>query len=166
MGCEIWQEDLPQNQTHHTHCCILPNAFFHKRQSCINNAHLRLKSFRQITKYPACGSSLCIVRLVPKNAGKTAWNTSQLLPLLWVQSIPLNTIPNYNFSFPADTTLLCWDIKISQCTSLLAIRISLVMSPPHLSISPSPPPSLQKSSFRLGVKLDPIMLLLFPDFQW
>jgi hypothetical protein len=88
-------------------CGVQPNAFSYKRQFCINNAYSRLKCFRQITKYPECGFSLCTVRLLPKTAGKTACNTSQPLPLLGVQSIPLNTIPNYNFSFPADIALLC-----------------------------------------------------------
>lgn len=49
---------------------------------------------------------------------------------------------------PADTALLCCSLRnsvvlhgISECASLQAIRISLVMSPPHLSNSPFLPPS-------------------------
>ena len=71
---EIWQEDLLQNQTHHTLRRPAKSHFFTNVNPAIT-MHIRVwKCFRQITKYPARGSSLCtrIVRLLPKNVGENS----------------------------------------------------------------------------------------------
>ena len=165
MGCEIWQEDLPRNQTRHT--LLRPaKRIFHKHKSCINDAHSRLKSFRQSTKYPACGSSLVVSVYSRRMLGKQPeihhnyFNFSECNPY---HSIPYQTIISHFQQINA--ALLkqkflnvprCWQFAFH----LLCLPRIFLFPPPYL------PPSLQKSSFRLGVKLDPIMLLLFPDFQW
>lgn len=149
MGCDIWQEDLPRNQTHHTLQRPAKRIFFINVIPALT-MHIRV--------WNISGKLLSILNVDPLFI-LSLYSRRMLGKQFEIRHNHFHFSecnPYHSISYPIVIShfqlIQCCSVKtnIAECTSLLAIRISLVMSPPHLSISPLPPYRPPSKSPHLG----------------